>query len=142
MPGTPDQTIAEHLLTMAAGIERDGLWTGAPNFADAASQALDVPSAAYRAATGTLPFLFTLTTRDATLAARSYIEQTSAAMDTLLALASHLEARWPELDWTDDPIERLANWPHLLGFTPEEIPQTMRDLAHSLTTAATAPAAA
>jgi hypothetical protein len=142
MPGTPDQVIAAHLRTMADGIERDGLYTGGPNFADPASQAHDVPAAAYRAETGRLPFLFAYPTDEAAERARVLILRTPAAMDTLRALAAHMERTWPDLDWTDDPIDRLANWPDLLGVHREEIPQTMRDLAQSLTAAATAPATA
>jgi hypothetical protein len=139
---TPDTEIVEHLLKMAHAIEIFGLWTGGPNYIDPASERLDIPAAAYRTTTGTLPFIFAVPTHDAAEVARSYIEATPAAMDVLNAIAAHMANTWPDLDWTDDPIERLSHWPDLLGASPAEIPQTLRDLAHSLMTAATAPAAA
>ncbi|MFD0035828.1 hypothetical protein ACFVJK_48335 [Streptomyces sp. NPDC127172] len=146
MPETPattsDADIADRLLEMALAIETYGLWVGGPNFIDPASERLDVPAAAYQATTGSLPFIFAMPAFEAADVARTYIEATPAAMDVLNAIAAHLAATWPDPDWTDDPIERLSNWPHLLGTTPAEIPQTLRDLAQSLTTAAPAPAAA
>jgi len=140
MPTTSPQTLADHLLDIATGIERDGLWDGGPNFADTSGTTLDVPASAYRAATGALPRLFTIPTEAATGAARSYIENTPAAMDTLNVIAEHMARVWSDLDWTDDPVDRLSNWPHLLGVTPELITQTLRDIANTLTRAATAPA--
>lgn len=140
MPATPPTRIATYLVRMAEDIDRAGLFVGGPNFADLASNAVDVPGAAYRAVTGQMPFLFAFPTTKAAEQARQRILATSAAMDTLNALAEHMAQVWPDLDWTDDPIERLAHWPHLLGVKPEEIPQTLRDLAHTLT--APAPTAA
>jgi hypothetical protein len=146
MPETPtkkpDTAIADHLLDMALTIETYGLWTGGPNFIDPASERLDVPAAAYKATTGVLPFIFAMPAHDAAEVARSYIEATPAAMDVLNAIAAYMARTWPDLDWTDDPIDRLSNWPHLLGVASAEIPQTLRDLAQALTTAAPAPAAA
>jgi len=139
---TPDVAIADHLLTMAADIDRYGLWTGGPSFIDPNSERLDVPAAAYKATAGSVPFHFALPTEDAAAVARSYIEHTPAAMAVLNAIAAHMAATWPDLDWTDDPIDRLSAWPDLLGVQPGEIPQTLRDLAHRITTGATAPAAA
>jgi hypothetical protein len=144
MPGTdttPAAYIADHALEMAADIERYGLWTGRPNFTDPATECLDVPAAAYKATTGHLPFLFALPTADAADAARAHIEAAPAAMDTLRALAAYMATIRPDADWTDDPIERLANWPHLLGVDAAQIPQTLVDFAHSLTGDTPAPAA-
>ena len=78
----------------------------------------------------------------ATAAACSLLEDNAEAMDVLRVIAEHMAATWSDLDWTDDVTDRLANWPHLLGVTPELITQTLRDLAHSLTAAAPASAAA
>jgi hypothetical protein len=142
MPATPPETIAGHLRTMADDIEKFGLWTDGPNFIDPASERLDVPAAAYKATAGGLPFLFAIPTWDASVEARAYIERTPAAMDVLGAIAAHMATVRPDADWADDPIERLSAWPDLLGTTEAEIPQTLRDLALSLTTAASAPAAA
>lgn len=142
MRTTAPQALANHLLDIASGIDRDGLWDGGPNFADTAGVVLDVPGRAYRAATGALPFLFTVPTEVATGAARSYIENTPAAMDTLDVIAEHMARIWPDLDWTDDPIDRLANWPHLVGVTPGLITQTLRYIAHTFTLAATLSVAA
>ncbi|RPE39818.1 hypothetical protein EDD90_2836 [Streptomyces sp. Ag109_O5-1] len=142
MPGTPDDVIAKHLRTMADGIDRDGLWTDDLTFADAASQALDVPASAYRTVTGRLPFLFAFPTVEASARACSLLQENAEVMDVLRAIAEHMAATWPDLDWTDDVIDRLANWPNLLGVTAELITQTLRDLAHSLSAAASAPAAA
>ncbi|MFE5037111.1 hypothetical protein [Streptomyces sp. NPDC056683] len=145
MPGTdttPPAYIADYALEMAADIERYGIWTAGPNFVDPASERLDVPAAAYKATTGALPFIFAIPDADAADTARAYIEAAPAAMDTLRALAAYLATVRPDADWTDDPIDRLANWPHLLGVDPAGIPQTLRDFAHSLTTDAPAPAAA
>jgi hypothetical protein len=142
MPATPPETIAGHLRTMADDIENFGLWAGSPNFIDVASEALDVPAAAYKATAGSLPFLFAIPTWDASEQARAYIERTPAAMDVLTVLAAYLATVKPWGDWTDDPIDRLSAWPHLLGTTEAEIPQTLRDLALSLTADAPAPAAA
>lgn len=142
MPATPPETIAGHLRTMADDIERYGIWAGSPNFVDMASERLDVPAAAYKAATGSVPFLFAIATWDASEMARDAIEKTPAAMDVLNGLAAYLATTKPWGDWTDDPIDRLSQWPHLLGFDEAEVPQTMRDLALTLTTDAPAPAAA
>lgn len=138
----PGLAMADHLLDMAHAIETFGLWTDGPNFVDPARERLDVPAAAVWATTGSLPFLFALPTRDAADVARTYIEAVPAAMTVLLAIAAHMATVLPDADWTDDPIERLAAWPNLLGVTPDQIPQTLRDLAHTLTLAATAPMAA
>lgn len=134
---TSGLTIADHLLGMAYDLGRDGLWLGGPNFADPASMAVDVPAAAYRRATGVLPFLFALPTAEAAAIARTYIEATPVAMDILRALAGHIDR-----DWLDDPIDRLAHWPTLPGVTTAEVTDTLRALAHTLTITATAPAAA
>ncbi|MEE1838142.1 hypothetical protein [Streptomyces sp. SP17KL33] len=146
MPENPTQTdntaTAERLLNMADTIEKFGLWTGGPNFIDPASERLDVPAAAYQAAIGTLPFVFALPTDEAAAVARTRIEDTPAAMDALRAIAAHMAQVWPDLDWTDDPIDRLSNWPNLLGVTPDEIPQTLRDLAFSILLTSTAATAA
>lgn len=142
MPETPTMAIADHLLDMAHSIDTFGLWAGGPNYVDPNSERLDVPAAAYKAVAGSLPFLFARPTTDAAEVARTYIEATPAAMDVLNVIAEHLAATRPHLDWTDDPIERLAAWPHLLGVTTDDVPQTLRDIAHTLTLAATAPAAA
>lgn len=139
MPATSPQTLADHLLDIATGIDRDGLWTSGPNFADPRGLRLDIPAAAYRAATGHLPFIFAIPAADAAEIACSYIVATPAAMDVLYVIAEHMARVWPDLDWTDDPIDRLSNWPHLLGVTPEVIAQTLRDIANTLTRAATAP---
>lgn len=135
-------TTADHLRDMAHGIERNGLWTGGPNFADFTTGQLDVPAAAYKAATGYLPTLLQLPDPGAAQAATRCIQNLPAAMSLLDVIAEHMARVWPDLDWTDDPIDRLANWPHLLGVTPELIVQTLRDIAHTLTPAATIPAAA
>jgi hypothetical protein len=142
MPATPAETIAGHLRTMADDLENFGLWTGSPNFIDASSERLDVPAAAYKAATGSLPFLFAIPTWDASVQAYAYIERTPAAMDVLNAIAAHMATVRPDADWTDDPIERLAAWTNLLGVDAGGIPQILRDLALSLATAEPASAAA
>jgi hypothetical protein len=141
-PATPLAFIAASALEMAADIERFGLWSGGLNFIDAHSERLDVPAAAYKAATGALPFIFAIPHREAADTARAYIERVPAAMDTLRALAAYLATVRPDADWTDDPIERLSAWPDLLGVDPAGIPQTLRDFAHSITAAAPAPTAA
>jgi len=139
---TPALTIAEHLLDMAHAIDQRGLWTNGPAFVDTATGRLDVPAAAHQAATGYQPFVFTVPTPEAADIARAHIEVTPAAMDTLRAIADHLATTWPDLDWTSDPIEALAGWPHLLGVTPDQIPATLRTLAHHLTLTATTAVAA
>jgi hypothetical protein len=139
---TPAEFIALAAREMAADLERFGLWTGGPNFIDPASERLDVPAAAYKATTGSLPFVFALPDADAADTARAYIERHPAVMDTLRALAAYLATIRPDADWTDDPIERLANWPHVLGVDPAGIPQALRDFADSLTTQTPAPAVA
>jgi hypothetical protein len=142
MPATPAETLAGHIRTMADDLEKFGIWSGGPNYIDPASERLDVPAAAYKATAGSLPFLFAIPTWDASLQARAYIERTPAAMDVLNAIAAHMATIRPDADWTDDPIERLSAWTDLLGVDAGEIPQILRDLALSLTTAASAPAAA
>ncbi|MEU2426974.1 hypothetical protein ABZ619_39180 [Streptomyces sp. NPDC007851] len=133
---------ADHLLDMAFHFERHGVWTGGPNFASHTGRRHDVPAGAYRAVAGHLPRIFTVPTDAATADARRYIENTPAAMEILHVIADHMTKAWPDLDWTDDPIDRLSNWPNLLGVTPGLIAQTLRDIAHTLDLAATAPAAA
>ncbi|MFF1284360.1 hypothetical protein ACFVY4_26910 [Streptomyces sp. NPDC058299] len=142
MPATPPATHADYLLDMASDLDRYGLWDGHPNFLDPATGRLDVPAAAFRATTGTLPFIFALPTLDGAEAARSYIENTPAAMALLQVIADHLTTVYPHAEWQDDVIDRLASWPHLLGVDLADIPQILRDLAHTLTVTATAPAAA
>jgi len=87
---TPAEFIALAAREMAADLERFGLWTGGPNFIDPASERLDVPAAAYKATTGSLPFVFALPDADAADTARAYIERHPAVMDTLRALAAYL----------------------------------------------------
>ncbi|GAA2732099.1 hypothetical protein [Streptomyces nogalater] len=139
---TPTWFMVQSALEMADDIERFGLWSGGLNFVDPTSERLDVPAAAYKATTGSLPFVFAIPDREAADTARAYIERVPAVMDTLRALAAYLATIRPDADWTDDPIERLSAWPDLLGVDPADIPQTLRDFAHSLTTAAPASAAA
>ncbi|MEW2302050.1 hypothetical protein AB0958_19090 [Streptomyces sp. NPDC006655] len=141
MPTSTLTATADHLLDMAIHLDRNGVWTGGPNFASHTGRRLDIPASAYRAAAGYLPRVFTLPTDAATADARRYIEATPAAMDILNVIAEHMTKAWPDLDWTDDPIDRLANWPNLLGVTPALITQTLRDIAHTLDLAATVPAA-
>lgn len=133
---TPTDAIGFHLLDMASAIDRHGLWTGGPNFVDPASGRIDIPAAAFQAATGTLPFIFAIPTSEAADVARDLIEATPAAMDVLNAIAGHLNRTWPYVDWTDDPIDRLSFWGDLVPDIPDAvIPQTLRDLAHELTAA-------
>ncbi|NUR01291.1 MAG: hypothetical protein HOY79_33645 [Streptomyces sp.] len=136
--GTPDAFLVLYLHDIADDIETHGLLTSGPNFVDPHSGRLDVPAAAYKATTGTLPHVFALPTADAADAARAYIEADPTAMDVLRVIADHLDTLYPTGDWTDDPIDRLCAWPDFLGVTPADVPRTLRDLADTL---AAAPAA-
>ncbi|MFI5814902.1 hypothetical protein ACIA7S_28585 [Streptomyces sp. NPDC051643] len=134
--------IAAHLHTMATDLDDHGIWTGGPAFVDAATGRLDIPAAAYRAVTGTLPFLFYVATPDGADAARIHFEINPAVLAVLDAIAAHMATVRPDADWLDDPIERLSLWPDLLGVDVAEITQTLRDLADTLAAPAAEPVAA
>lgn len=139
MPTTTAADQAAHLRRAAQYIVEFGLWNRPGAFADAASDAQDVPSAIYRSTQGgRLIHPFVLPGPEAVDRCKALITANTAAMDTIRALAAWIDRDVPASPEANaaaeaDPIDALARWTDRPGVTAQSAVAEMRALARELT---------